>query len=91
MLVILIHMFGKSYCACRLGPIHFQWLDTQGQVLDHFNCYLTLCFFLTGIASLESELSSDDYKPITLAIFGNHQYNIEKLPEKKFDSRDRAH
>ena len=56
------------------GSIFSGWI--QGQVLDHFNsnvvdeCCLTLCFFLTGIASLESELSSDDNNPITLATFG---------------------
>ena len=77
------------------GSVFRGWI--QGQVLDHFNsnvdeeCYLTLCFFLIGIASLESEISSDDNNPIMLATFGISIYTTEKLNgKKKFDSRDRA-
>ena len=77
------------------GSVFRGWI--QGQVLDHFNsnvdeeCYLTLCFFITGIASLESELSSDDNNPIMPATFGISINTTEKLNgKKKFDSRDRA-
>ena len=77
------------------GSIFRGWI--QGQVIDHFNsnvvdeCHLTLCVFLTGITSLESELSSDDNNSIMLATFGISINTTERnSTEKKLDSRDRA-
>ena len=76
------------------GSVFRGWI--QGQILDHFNsnvvdeCHLTR-IFLTGIASLESELSSDDNNPIMLATFGISINTTERnSTEKKLDSRDRA-
>ena len=87
MLVILIHMFGKSYCACCLGRIRFQWLDT-GPGLRPLQLLSNSLFFLTGTASLESELSSDDYNPTTLAIFGISINTTERnSPQKKSTQR----
>ena len=82
-------MCGKSYCACRLGRISFQWLDTGPLQLK---CCRQMCLTLcTGIASLESELSSDDNNLITFATFGISISTTERNSTEKNSTQEIEH